>query len=275
MNGDPDPIYVSARRTLLDALEFLGVHREAVILVGAQAIYLHARDAGLPVAPFTKDADLVLNPKTLGPEPRIDDILRSNGYSPDKDWPGIWRNETSGGQIDFLVPEALAGSGRRSADLKAQGKKLAHRARGLEGVLVDNAPMTIGALEPTDSRSFTIAVAGPSALLVSKLWKLGERDETKPRHLNNKDALDVLRLLQRIAVGELMDGLQRQFADGEAGTIGWLAMAYLRELFGTPEAKGAQLAAAAVEGLADPMTIRLACAALANELLGALDSEGQ
>jgi hypothetical protein len=36
-----DELYVIARRVLLDALEALGEHREATILVGAQAVYLH------------------------------------------------------------------------------------------------------------------------------------------------------------------------------------------------------------------------------------------
>ena len=40
MPGAPDPIYVLARRALLDALEALGDQRRAVVLVGAQAIYL-------------------------------------------------------------------------------------------------------------------------------------------------------------------------------------------------------------------------------------------
>lgn len=37
-----DELYVLARRVLLDALEALGVHRDVCVLVGAQAIYLHA-----------------------------------------------------------------------------------------------------------------------------------------------------------------------------------------------------------------------------------------
>lgn len=43
MSGDVehDPEYFAARRVLLDALDALGVHRKAVVLVGAQAIYLH------------------------------------------------------------------------------------------------------------------------------------------------------------------------------------------------------------------------------------------
>ncbi|MCY3748885.1 MAG: hypothetical protein OXG64_06275 [Chloroflexi bacterium] len=36
-----DRDYIDARETLLDAVEALGLHRAAVILVGAQAIYVH------------------------------------------------------------------------------------------------------------------------------------------------------------------------------------------------------------------------------------------
>lgn len=40
---EADPEYVQARRILLDALQALGSHRKAVVLVGAQAIYEHVR----------------------------------------------------------------------------------------------------------------------------------------------------------------------------------------------------------------------------------------
>jgi hypothetical protein len=49
--GPPDPLYVRARRVLLDALDALDAlapFRDAVILIGAQATYLHSeltRDA--------------------------------------------------------------------------------------------------------------------------------------------------------------------------------------------------------------------------------------
>lgn len=42
-----DPEYVEARRVLLDALEALGPHRKAVVLVGAQAIYLRVGEGNL------------------------------------------------------------------------------------------------------------------------------------------------------------------------------------------------------------------------------------
>ena len=41
MRGDPDPLYVAARSVLLNALEARGPQRDAIVLVGAQAIYLH------------------------------------------------------------------------------------------------------------------------------------------------------------------------------------------------------------------------------------------
>ncbi len=49
MIGEPDPLYVVARRVLLDALDALGPHREACVLVGAQAVYLRPVRFGLPL----------------------------------------------------------------------------------------------------------------------------------------------------------------------------------------------------------------------------------
>ena len=58
-----DELYVIARRVLLDALDALGEHKGATILVGAQAIYLHTGDADLGVAEYTTDADLARCPR--------------------------------------------------------------------------------------------------------------------------------------------------------------------------------------------------------------------
>jgi hypothetical protein len=43
------PEYVLARSVLLDALQALAPHLDAVVLVGAQAVYLHTGDAELIV----------------------------------------------------------------------------------------------------------------------------------------------------------------------------------------------------------------------------------
>ena len=60
--SEPDDLYFIARRALLDALEALGAHRSALILVGAQAIYLYTGLGDLAVAVHTTDADLVVDP---------------------------------------------------------------------------------------------------------------------------------------------------------------------------------------------------------------------
>ena len=72
-----DPEYVAARRVLLDALEALGPHRKAVVLVGAQAIYLHVGEGDMAVAPFTTDGDLAINPSVLDDEPILAEALRA------------------------------------------------------------------------------------------------------------------------------------------------------------------------------------------------------
>ncbi|GAA1765122.1 hypothetical protein GCM10009681_40260 [Luedemannella helvata] len=65
-----DPLYIAARCVLLDALDALAEHRDAVIIVGAQAVYLHSNDADLDagVAPYTTDGDLAIVPQWLNDE---------------------------------------------------------------------------------------------------------------------------------------------------------------------------------------------------------------
>ena len=63
--------------------------------------------------------------------PLIEDVLVKRGFTL-KVIPGIWEG-SDGTTFDLLVPEALAGSGSRSADLGVHGKRAARRARGLEG----------------------------------------------------------------------------------------------------------------------------------------------
>jgi len=62
-----DPRYGAARRVLLDALQALQAHADALVIAGAQAVYLHTGDGDLAVAPFTTDADLAVDPKALHP----------------------------------------------------------------------------------------------------------------------------------------------------------------------------------------------------------------
>jgi len=82
MRGKPDPLYVKARKVLLDLLEALQDHRDALVLVGAQAVYVHTGDTELDVAEYTTDADFSISPRDLAGTPFIEDLLMAAQFSP-------------------------------------------------------------------------------------------------------------------------------------------------------------------------------------------------
>ena len=69
-----------ARRVLLDALEALGTHRKAVVLVGAQAVYLRVGEGNLAVSPFPTDADLAIDPRGPDDEPSLAEAMKGAGF---------------------------------------------------------------------------------------------------------------------------------------------------------------------------------------------------
>ena len=77
-----DERYLIARRVLLDALDALGEHRDAMVLVGVQAVYLRVGDADLALAPYTTDADLVIDPHRLAEIPPLEQVLLGAGFAP-------------------------------------------------------------------------------------------------------------------------------------------------------------------------------------------------
>jgi Nucleotidyltransferase len=158
MTAAPPPEYVLARSVLLDALQALDPHLDAVVLVGAQAVYLHTGDAELIVVPTTTDADLALYPAKLMNEPLLEDALRAAGFELAAN-PGAWRGR-SGVAVDLMVPEALSGrSSRRSARLPIHGDRAARRTSGLEPALVDNDAHVIVSFEAADPRKVRLRVA--------------------------------------------------------------------------------------------------------------------
>jgi hypothetical protein len=276
--GDPDQqeAYALARRVLLDALDALGDQRDAVVLVGAQAIYLHTGDTDLAVAPFTTDGDIAINPEKLQVDPKLEEALHDAGFEKDAQNVGTWiasqplRGTQVNVAIDLMVPEAVGGPGRRGARLSVHGKSAARKARGLEAALVDYQTRSIEALDDTDSRVLEVAVAGPSALLVAKLHKIAERIDS-PDRSRNKDALDVYRLLQSIPTETLADGIRRLLDDRVAAGVTEEAVTFLRTLFSEPSRKGCQMVASAVASLESGETIAQSCAFLTEDLLKEID----
>lgn len=256
-----DPGYVAARRVLLDALTALAPQAQAVIVVGAQAIYLRTGggDVAIAVAPFTTDGDLALDPGRLEDNPELEAVMSDAGFellSQDGGHiePGTWiaRTTVDGTEftvpVDLIVPDGVAGGrGRRGARLGVHGKRAARRAVGLEAALVDHSPMTISALEAGDDRSVAIDVAGVAALFVAKLHKLHDRvaSESEDRR-DDKDAGDVIRLMQTTSADEVGSTLASLCRHEIAGPVSKTALTYIDELFGRRGRVGIQMAGRAL-----------------------------
>ena len=278
MSGELDPHYVVARSVLLDVLEALGPQWKAIILVGAQAIYLHTGAIDLAVPEFTTDADITIDPTLLQELPEIESAMRAAGFDRGRRV-GAWVvvRDIDGVpmevEVDLMVPEAVGGIGRRAARLAGHAKEVARKARGLEAALIDKGTATIAAFEATDTRSFAIAVAGPAALIVAKLHKIIERlSERERRRLDDKDALDLLRLLQATATEGLASTFVRLLKADVAREVTHEALTALRDLFADPQGAGTQMAVRAAGALVSADEIAGSCAVLATDLLRAVDT---
>jgi len=280
----PPPLMVEARRVLLDALDALADHRDSLVLVGAQAVYLRTDEIALSFsASYTTDADLAIDPTTLAETPPLAEVMTAAGFErtqPDR--PGIWgKSVVVGGHdemipVDLIVPETLAGAGRRGARLTGHGKQAVGRADGLEAALVDRSPMTITSLDPTDKRAIAVDVAGPAALLVAKLHKIGERTaqaETRPDRVIAKDAADIYRLMLHLGAEAAVDRFNPFLEHATAGPATRTALGYLEALFGAPSASGVRLA---VEGLSSDIPadrVEVVCVGFTESVLDRLAAQ--
>jgi len=265
-----DNLIVEARAALLDAIAALEAHKDSVILIGAQAIYLRTGRATFALAEATKDSDLAIDPRTLGEDPLLEEAMTNAGFilNPVNKQPGAWMSP-SGIPVDLMVPEHLAGSGsRRGVRIPPHSKHSARRATGLEAAIIDQSPMAVESLDG-DGQSAVINVAGPAALLVAKLHKLGERVET-PDRLNDKDAHDIYRLLVATETRDLAKTVRLLLADELSHVATTQALTYLGQLFASPEALGSTMAGRAEEGVGQPETVSASVSFLAQDLLSAV-----
>jgi hypothetical protein len=273
-------------------MEALDRHRTAVVLVGAQAIYLQAGEADLElaVAPYTTDADLSINPHRLGSDPRIAEAMTAAGFVLKVKVgggiePGTWLaaakvdGEPVSVPVDLLVPEVLAPRrGRRDARLPDHGTNATRWTPGLEATIFDNVQMPIASLEPdVDPRSTTINVAGPGALLVAKAHKLAERlrDEQrdKPHRVKPKDAGDVIRLMRSPAPPSVVGTRLAELSlIEECGSSVKEGVAHLQRLFGGSRTRGVDLAVEAMAGALPEEFLRELAPAYMAELLAAYES---
>jgi hypothetical protein len=260
------PTYVAGRAALLDALEALRGQSDALVLVGAQAIYLYTGDADVPVATETKDSDVLVDPSFLDPDPKLEEAMTAADFvrNLQSGQPGEWLNR-DGIPVDLLVPSSLA-AGNRGARLPPHSKYAARRVAGLEAAIVDNEIHEIVSLVPGDDRVFQIKVAGPSALLVAKLHKLGDRQET-PSRLLNKDAHDMYRLMRAVKIEVFQEGFELLLGTRLAEEAVATGLRYLEDLFESPDALGPRMAGNAEELVGDPQLVAASTHQLAQDVL--------
>ncbi len=258
----------------------LAPHGKAVIVAGAQAIYLQTGANDIGVAPYTTDGDLALDPTILGDDPELEATMRAAGFEilpQPQGQPGIWTVtlDIDGVEtivpVDLIVPDAVAPpGGRRSARIAPHGPQSARKAVGLEAALVDHARMTITSLDPDDARSITVEVAGLAAMLVAKVHKISDRlQQNKTDRLSDKDAADVYRIMQTASLRDLGSTLRHLGDDPVAGAVTANALGLLRDQFGVRNGSAITMAQRSLALAIDPDQITAVSVAFTTALLDA------
>ncbi|MCW2833197.1 MAG: hypothetical protein JWN68_1150 [Nocardioides sp.] len=200
--------------------------------------------------------------------------MRTAGFTPDprSSAIGSWISPR-GVPVDLMVPDAVAGAGRRGVRVPPHDPRSMRRTRGIEAAPVDNSKMVIRATDVSkDSREFAIAVAGPAALLVAKMHKIHDRIDS-PSRSDNKDAHDVYRLLRAVETPVFVDVIKRLLGEAVSAEVTRDALDQLRDLFATGAgARGSLMAGAAEELVGDPTAVAESVALLAQDLLEGLGS---
>lgn len=221
---------------LIEGLRVLAPQREAITLIGAQAVYEHTASLASVPPTLTTDGDTSITPQHVVADFDIGQALTNAGFTTHPDRPGIWSIDVDGERValDLLVPEALAGPGRRGARVPGQDRRAIGRAPGLELVVIDRGLRTLTAFDDSGD-SVDVYVAGPAALLCAKAYKIGERLAELGRggrnRVKEKDAGDAWRLM---AVSDPV-AVSKTFADSESDLVIGSAVAlgrwFLTDLF--------------------------------------------
>jgi hypothetical protein len=283
--SEVDPRYMAARQVLLDALFALLPQGRAVIVVGAQAVYLRTGDTNLAIAPYTTDGDLAVNPSLLGDDPLLSQAMLDANFTLLKsanghDEPGTWIEpaEVNGNieliPVDLIVPQAITPpGGRRGSRLGIHGNTAARTAVGLEAALIDHSPIVISALDPNDSRSIEVEVAGIAALLVAKAHKIQDRVASgRADRVDDKDASDVVRMMQvtnPVEIGRTLSDLTNDLVAGAATRA---AITFLTQLFGRRGQAGIEMAGRAMQLVFDQDTVEVICASYVADLVSSIET---
>lgn len=253
-----EDLTVVSRRVLLDALKALRDHAEGVVVVGAQAIHLRAELAEREaLASFTSDADLAIDRRGLSATPLLEDAMVAAGFQLAVT-PGTWSRLEPVGDgsaevaVDLLIPEAFSGTARKTARggrIPPHATTATRRVRGLEAALVDHDVLAVRSLDPEAPASTAARVAGVAALLVAKAYKIADRlADPRPGRLQDKDAADVVRLMQLGEPRAVAGRLELLLADPDMTDVVREGLDLLRSQFGRRAAPGTRMAVTALAG---------------------------
>lgn len=277
MSGDfdlIDPGTVLSRRALIDVIVGLSEHLEALTVLGGHAViemtwHLDA----LPVPDTTQDGDLGVAPQLLADSPLLFEKMTELGFEAARpDRPGIWSpieqrdlppHERA--SVDLIAPRAVAAENIRrpirAARVGAHGKHSVSATEGTELSLLDRSSRVLRSFDT--GPSVEAYVAGPTALLCAKAYKLHDRMEPSELRRNRerlrpKDFADVYRLLHAISGEEAARVFEQGAADERIGTAVGLGRDHLIELLRDPSAVAGPVAESwAAPELEDEMTDRI------------------
>jgi hypothetical protein len=238
MPGAPDPLYVRARAGLLDAVEALGLHRESVVLVGAQAIYLHTGDADLAVAEYTTDADFTLSPGTSPMH-----LCSATSWALEDSRLGRTPAAGSAPTVSISIPwfprRSPAPVGEPQCLVPTAGKPSAEQ-RGSKG------PWSIATGEPSHRwMRPTRGQEQPGSLVPapsSSPRSTRSASASARKTACGKDALDVLRLLRAVATEDMADRRRGSARSSLPASVTAEALELLPSLFGEPNSDGVLMA---------------------------------
>ncbi|WP_285723898.1 hypothetical protein [Psychromicrobium xiongbiense] len=243
---------ITSRRALIDVISGLADQREALTVLGGHAVIEVTQ--GVPELPpddTTRDGDLGVTPQLLSDTPNLSARMTELGYEAARsERPGVWspvsqrdRSIHDRDSVDLIAPMSLARAdlttsrsiraARVGARVGAHGKRAVSATRGTELSVIDRQWRTLRSFD--GGPTVDAYVAGPSALLCAKAYKLHDRlDPTELRRnadrLRPKDFADLYRLLLVVTPEETAAVFTLGIADLKIGEAVALGRDYLIEI---------------------------------------------
>ena len=245
------PSLVESRRHLCEVLDALADHRDGLVVIGSHAV--HERTKHLAVgSTATKDSDLAVIPSLVSAEPNLEQVMRAAGFRPLGEFtehpsytryeqePGLWGKGFGPdgrpvAEVDFIVPDALADGQDQTgspASMATHGPKTTRTAPGIELAAADRDLLPISSFDDYSTRE--VWVAGCTALLCAKAFKLGERVEqrntTGRNRVRPKDGGDIWRLMAASDPTSVATTFVRLTGDKVVGPVAHAGLAHLSDL---------------------------------------------